>query len=189
MPEADVRRMFAAFLASFDVLFQEPPWAPELQRCWMSSSRKPAPPKPAPKPYQSSLPSPPNPQSPPKAIQARLRGRRLEAGMMSGCTSGYWRLQSDFSSRAGGCKPVGGHWGADGSGWGDTDSHPRGWGGRGTTHSSGAGVPSPHQGWGVIWRPPPLPKAKSPPPTPETKEISSGENAILNREPKMTGPV
>ena len=38
------------------------------------------------------------------------------------CKSGYWRLESGFSCRAGGCETVGGRWGAGRSGWG-TDRH------------------------------------------------------------------
>ena len=50
---------------------------------------------------------------------------RLTGGVNNGCRSGSWRLESGFRSRAGGCKTVGGQWGADGSGWGGTDSHPQ----------------------------------------------------------------
>ena len=51
-------------------------------------------------------------------------GGRLKRGSKRGCTSGYWRLESGLSSRAGGCKAVGGQWEAYRSGWGGADSPP-----------------------------------------------------------------
>ena len=50
-----------------------------------------------------------------------LGGGRLKGVLKSGCNSSYPRLESGFCSRAGGCKTVGGQWGADSSGWGGSD--------------------------------------------------------------------
>ena len=58
---------------------------------------------------------------------------------MSGCKSGYWRLESGFSSHAGSFKTVGGRWGAEGRGWGGTVI-PEGRGAGGTTPPSSAGL-------------------------------------------------
>ena len=88
------------------------------------------------------------------ASRAALEGGgRLQGDCKSGCSSGYWRLESGCSSRAAGsCKAVGGVGGAARSGWGGTNSHPgRGAGrglqplqaqawGRGGLESTGVGV-------------------------------------------------